>query len=361
MNRDLLRRASRLLDEGIPYAVATIVRCERPTSGKPGNTAIITPDGIMHGWIGGSCTQSEVVRHALEALEAGKSRLLACGAPGDRPDDLVHVPMSCSSGGKVEIHINPVLPPPVLLVAGASPVGHALLRLGAVAGYATVAAAPTDAAMTEASGNTVKDLARAAGQYADRPPGAKLFAVVATMGESDEQALSHLVGTRPDYLGVVASHKRMEQVRSVLSAQGVAGRDLDSVRGPAGLDIGASTPEEIAVSILAEIVEHGARPVEVPAGDADAPAAADTEEETADPPAGPPEAAGWAIDPVCGMTVSVAGSPASVFQGEAVYFCCEGCRNRFEAAPERYRAERRSADAPASMRKGSSAPRAPRA
>ena len=358
MNRDLLRRASQLLDEGIPYAVATIVRCERPTSGKPGNTAIVTPDGIMHGWIGGSCTQSEVVRHALEALEAGKPRLLACGAPGDRPDDLVHVPMSCSSGGKVEIHITPVLPPPVLLVAGASPVGHALLRLGAVAGYATVAAAPADAAMTEAAGSTTEDLARAAARFADRPPGARLFAVVATMGASDEQALSHLVGARPDYLGVVVSRRRMQEVRSVLAAEGVAGCDLDSVRGPAGLDIGASTPEEIAVSILAEIVQQGARPVGVPAGDADAPAATDPGEEAT---AGAPEAAGWAIDPVCGMTVAVAGSPASVFRGEAVHFCCEGCRNRFEAAPERYLAERPSTDAPASTREGSSAPQAPRA
>ena len=361
MNRDLLRRASQLLDEGCPYVVATIVRCERPTSGKPGNTAIVTSDGVMHGWIGGSCTQSEVVRHALEALEAAKPRLLACGALGERPGDLVHVPMSCSSGGKVEIHINPVLPPPVLLVAGASPVGHALLRLGAAAGYATVAAAPADAAMTEASGSTVEDLARAAGQYADRPPGARLFAVVATMGESDEHALAHLVGARPDYLGVVASHKRMEEVRSVLSAQGVPGRELDSVRGPAGLDIGASTPEEIAVSILAEFVERGARSVRVAAGDADPPPAADTGEEAADSPAGHSGAAGWAIDPVCGMTVSVAGSPASVFRDKAVYFCCEGCRSRFEAAPERYHAGRRSADAPASTCEGSSAPRAPQA
>ena len=361
MNRDLLRRASRLLDEGSPYAVAMIVRCERPTSGKPGNTALVTPDGTMHGWIGGSCTRSEVVRHALEALEAGKPRLLACGSTGNPRDDLVYVPMACSSGGKVDIHINPVLPPPVLLVAGASPVGHALLRLGAAAGYATVAAAPADAAMTEASGSSVEDLARAAGRYADRPPGARLFAVVATMGASDEQALSHLVGARPDYLGVVASHKRMEEVRSVLSAQGVAGRDLDAVCGPAGLDIGASTPEEIAVSILAEIVEQGARPIRSPAGDADASPAAGTGEEAAGAPAGPPEAARQAVDPVCGMTVSVSGSPTTVFRGKAVYFCCEGCRSRFEAAPERYHAGRRSADASASTREGPSAPPATQA
>ncbi len=350
-----------MLDEGSPYAVATIVRCERPTSGKPGNTAIITPDGVMHGWIGGNCTQSEVVRHALEALEAGEPRLLACGSSGNRPDDLVHVPMSCTSGGNVEIHINPVLPPPELLVVGASPVGHALLRLGGVVGYATVAGTSADAAMAAAAGSTVDDLARAAERYAGRPPGARLFAVVATMGESDEQALCHLVSARPDYLGVVASQKRMEHVRSVLAAQGVSERDLGSVHGPAGLDIGAATPEEIAVSILAEIVERGARPAPEPAGAGDEapPAAAEAGEHVV---AGPPReaaTAGWATDPVCGMTVPMAGSSSSVFEGEPVYFCCDGCRSRFEATPDLFLEKRSTSDTLQAAREGSSGPAEP--
>lgn len=356
VNRDLLRRAARLLEGGSPYAVATVVRCERPTSGKPGNTAVITPDGVMHGWIGGSCTQSEVIRHALEALEAGEPRLLACGSSAGRPDDLVHVPMSCSSGGNVEIHINPVLPPPVLLVVGASPVGHALLRLGGVVGYATVAGTPTDAAMAEAAGSVVDDLAGVAERYAGRPGGAKLFAVVATMGESDEQALWHLVAARPDYLGVVASHKRMEHVRSVLAAQGVSERDLCSLHGPAGLDIGAGTPEEIAVSILAEIVERGARPAAEAVGDEAPLSSAEAGEEIVPGPAGKAESSGWATDPVCGMTVPVAGSPSSVVEGEPVYFCCDGCRSRFEATPELFPPKRSTPDTPWTARKGSSAP-----
>ena len=348
-----------MLDSGSPYVVATIVRCERPTSGKPGNTAVITPDGVMSGWIGGSCTQSEVIRHALEALEAGEPRLLACGSSGDRPDDLVHVPMSCSSGGNVEIHINPVLPPPVLLVVGASPVGHALLRLGGVVGYTTVAGAPADAAMAEAAASAVDDLARAAERYSCRPPGARLFAVVATMGERDEQALCHLVAARPDYLGVVASRKRMEQVRSVLAAQGVSDLDLGRVHGPAGLDIGAGTPEEIAVSILAEIVERVARRGTESVQDESSAGAADAGEDIVPGPAGEAETGGWVADPVCGMTVPLAGSPSSVFEGEPVYFCCDGCRSRFEATPEHFLAKQRFPDAPPAARERSSSPGEP--
>ena len=302
MNSDLIDLAARLTGERRPYALATVVRSERPSSGRPGNTALITPDGVMHGWIGGSCTRSEVIRHAREALDRGEPMLLAFGSTPGRPDDLVHVPMSCSSGGRVEVHINPVLPAPVLLVAGSSPVALAVVRMGRAMGY-----------------TTVDDLAGAAERYAKRPGGAKLFGVVATMGRSDESALVELVAVRPDYLGVIASPTRMEEVRRVLAGQGLSEEEIARVRGPAGLDIGAESPEEIAVSILAEIVELAARSRD--AGSAE--------------PAAPPSDA-RATDPVCGMTVSIAGAPASVYEGEPVYFCCEGCRDRFDATPEVY-------------------------
>ena len=323
MNRDLVDLAARLTTEGRPYALATVVRSERPTSGKPGNTALITPDGGMHGWIGGSCTRSEVIRHALEALDQGEARLLAFGSTSGRPDDVIQVPMSCSSGGKVEVHINPVLPAPVLLVAGSSPIAVALVRLGRAVGYTTVAAATEDEALADAADEVVNDLAGAARRYAGRSGGAKLYGLVATMGRSDERALVALAAAKPDYLGVIASPTRMEEVRRVLAAEGLGEEEIARVRGPAGLDIGAESPEEIAVSILAEIVELAARPGErgraEPSAEADAP---------------PSDA--QAIDPVCGMTVSVAGAPSSAFEGVAVHFCCEGCRARFEATPEAY-------------------------
>ncbi|MYA33108.1 MAG: XdhC family protein [Gemmatimonadales bacterium] len=264
MNRDLLDLAARLMAERAPYALATVVRSERPTSGKPGNMALISADGAMHGWIGGSCTRSEVIRHALETLDQGEPRLLAFGSSPGRPDDLVPVPMSCGSGGKVEVHVNPVLPAPVLIVAGRSPVALALVRLGGAMGYATVAEASEGAAEGEAlaaaADELVDDLAETAARYAERPRGWRLYGVVATMGRRDERSLAELAAATPDYLGVIASPTRMEEVRRVLAAQGLDAEAVARVRGPAGLDIGAESPEEIAVSILAEIVQLEAQP-----------------------------------------------------------------------------------------------------
>ena len=328
MNRDLLDLAARLTSERRPYALATVVRSERPTSGKPGNMALISADGVMHGWIGGSCTRSEVIRHALETLDQGEPRLLAFGSSPGRPDDLVPIPMSCSSGGKVEVHVNPVLPAPVLIVAGRSPVARALVRLGGAMGYATVAEASEDEALAAAADEVAEDLAETAARYAERPRGWRLYGVVATMGRRDERALAELAAAAPDYLGVIASPTRMEEVRRVLAAQGLDAEQIARVRGPAGLDIGAESPEEIAVSILAEIVQRVAQPRE--------PETVDADDASADEATDEPASATRATDPVCGMSVSISGSPSSVFEGEPVYFCCEGCRTRFDASPEAY-------------------------
>ncbi len=370
MTGAVLRLAARMEGEQRPFALATVVRSERPTSGKAGNTALVAPDGTMHGWIGGSCTRSEVVRHALEALRLGESRLLAFGAADGRPDDLVQVPMSCASGGKVEVHINPVLPAPVLLVVGDSPVALALLRLGGAMGYRTVATASDNEEVVQRADDCVADLAEAVQLFVARPPGTRVFAVVATMGREDERSLAGLVAVRPDYMGVVASPKRMRSVRAVLAGLGLGDEEIGRIRGPAGLDIGAREPVEIALSILAEIVEQFRRPVRVRvddgargaqtraqassesaavghgdaagggqgAGDAtaaesEASAAGGHDRSTGSDGA---PAAAWATDPVCGMTVAVAESPSSIFQGTSFHFCCTGCRSLFEATPEAF-------------------------
>lgn len=347
-----------------PFALATVVRSERPTSGKPGNAALIDPEGTMHGWIGGSCTRSEVIRHALEALRLGEPRLLAFGAGEERPGDLVKVSMSCASGGKVEVHINPVLPAPVLLVAGDSPVALALLRLGSAMGYRTVTTASAGEEPADIADERAEDLAAWVGLIASRPPGTRFFAVVATMGREDERTLASLAAAAPDYLGVVASPRRMRSVRAVLSDLGLGDDAIGRIRGPAGLDLGAEQPEEIAVSILAEIVGTTRRVGGGGAGDRDrAPknvARTDVEDgdgrttgaDASDPApenvaradlaggGGAPgdsdatSAAAWATDPVCGMTVPVAGSPAAVHDGRTLHFCCEGCRGLFESTPE---------------------------
>ena len=330
MKRDLLDLAARLTSERQPYAIATVVRSERPTSGKPGNMALISADGAMHGWIGGSCTRSEVIRHALETLDQGEPRLLAFGSSPGRPDDLVPVPMSCSSGGKVEVHVNPVLPAPVLIVAGSSPVALALVRLGGAMGYTTVAEASGDEALSAVADEVVANLAETAARYAERPRGWRLYGVVATMGRRDERSLAELAAAAPDYLGVIASPTRMAEVRQVLAGRGLDADVIARMRGPAGLDIGAESPEEIAVSILAEIVQLEAQPRVSEGVEPGVASAEDGANEQRDDDE--------ATDPVCGMTVSVSNSPSSIFEGDPVYFCCEGCRTRFDAAPELYAA-----------------------
>ena len=310
MDSHLLRVAARLLEERRSYALATVVHRERPSSASPGNTAVITTDGQLHGWIGGSCTQPEVVRHALAALADRRPRLLGFGAAPDERDDLVPVPMSCGSEGKVEVHINPVFPVPQLVVVGSSPIAEAVARLGGAMGYLV---------------ESPDDLDAAAREWAERSPGARLLAVVATMGQGDEQAVQQIAAARPDYLGVVVSPKRMARVRWVLGEAGLGEDEVAGVHGPAGLDIGAESPEEVAVSILAEIVAVGAGKGRVEA---------EAVEDEAAAPAGAPE---HATDPVCGMTVPTDGSrPSSTWKGETVHFCCPGCRARFDENPAAY-------------------------
>ncbi len=326
MDRHLLEVAARLLDQRRPYAVATVVRRERPSSATPGNTALITGDGTVHGFIGGSCTQPEVVRHALAALGDRSPRLLSFGGSPDGRDDMVMVPMSCGSEGRVEVHVNPVFPAPQLVVAGDSPIARAVARLGEAMGYEVA-----DGLEGAGAGRANVD-----STGAERAPGTRLYAVVATMGQGDEEAVEQFIAARPDYLGVVVSPKRMLQVREYLAGRGICGSRIAEVHGPAGLDIGADRPEEVAVSILAEIVALGAAEAR---GVAEAGAVAEgrASEEAAEADAAPAGGPASATDPVCGMTVAADGSrPSFTYQDNTYHFCCPGCRARFEADPAAY-------------------------
>ena len=341
MDSNLLRLAARLLDEETPYALATVVRRERPSSAASGNTAVITADGTVHGWIGGSCTLPEVTRHAIASLAERQPRLLAFGGTLEPRGDVISIPMSCGSEGKVEVHINPVYPAPRLVVAGESPIADAVARLGEAMGYRVMVVdgagepAATDAGRATAVERVGTLDGKLAARCASRPRGAALYAVVATMGRGDEDAVEQLLAARADYVGVVVSPKRMRQVREHLAARGVCGSRIGKVRGPAGLDIGAVRPEEVAISILAEIVALARAEPDATASDATEPrAGAAAAGDNAVTPAGAPVTA---TDPVCGMTVPADGSrPSSTYQGTTVHFCCPGCRARFEADPAAY-------------------------
>jgi len=328
MHAALLGLAADLARREEPFVLAVVVRRRPASSSQAGDMALVTADGAFHGWLGGSCTQPTVVREAQRALADGRPRLLAltpdpAAELAARPGVAVF-PMTCHSGGTVEIYLEPILPTPRLAVFGVSPTARALVRLAKAMGYAVTAAdADAEAALFPEADEVLTDLAEIA--PGARPP----YAVVATMGERDEEAIRAALALAPAYLGVVASARRFAQLRQTLSAQGVSAEDLATIRSPAGLAIGAQSPEEIALSVLAEIVERRR------AAEAAAP------QEAASPPAG---ADTEAIDPVCGMTVEIATARHTAeHAGRTIYFCGGGCRARFLAEPERFAAQKGAA------------------
>jgi xanthine dehydrogenase accessory factor len=352
MHAELLRLAAELAGREEPFVLAVVVRRRPASSAQAGDMAVITAAGEFHGWLGGSCTQPVVVREARRALADGRPRLLALAPDpeAERRPGVAVFPMTCHSGGTVEIYLDPILPAARLLVLGVSPTARALVKLGKAMGYTVFAVDPAaepalfpeaDRVLADAA---APELAAALGA-APRGGGggAGCFAVVATMGDGDEEAIRVALYLRPAYLGVVASARRFAEVRDRLLARGVAAAALAAIRSPAGVAIGAQTPEEIAVSVLAEIVARRQAPA------ATAAAAAAGEAVPAAPPAigraagdEPPQE----IDPVCGMTVEVAGARHSAeVGGRTWYFCGGGCRERFLASPERFAAAGQSGTA----------------
>ena len=325
MRKELLQLAADLAERGEPFVLAVVVRREPASSAQPGNMAVVTGDGVVHGWLGGSCIQPTVEREARLALAEGRPRLVSLSpdvATQERPGVVVH-PMTCHSGGTVDIYLEPVRPAPRLLVFGLAPTAQALCAVGKAMGWAVDAIDPGAERAAFPSADRV--LAELPAEDPATSPGARpadVYAVVSTMGQRDEEALLAATALEPAYLGVVASRRRFAEIREVLAARGVRPSALERIRNPAGLDLGAKLPEEIALSVLAEIVQLR-RAAEA------RPAAA--------PPAQPAEET--ALDPICGMTVVVAGARHTAeHAGRTWYFCNARCRERFLATPERWTA-----------------------
>lgn len=322
MRDHLLTRAAELLAKGEAFAMATVVRCQPPSSGKPGDKAIILADGKLSGWIGGGCAQPVVIREALRALSEGKPRLVRIRPSSTGEEEgIVDYTMTCHSGGELDIYIEPVMPNVHLVILGRSPAARTLARLGRDVGYEVSVAVPAED--TEGFADAEINIIHA--RDFDLSPiriTPQTYVVVSTQGEGDEEALEQaaLAVTRgAPYLSFVASKIKAGKVLDYLRQKGIAEETIRLVRAPAGLDLGAASPEEIAVSILAEIVQvrraqAKAAPRTDAAGDV---APANTE----------------ARDPICGMPVDTRSAVhKSEHQGKQFYFCCAGCKQKFEAS-----------------------------
>ena len=333
----LFARAAELSAAGRSYAVASVVAVRRPTSARPGAHGIVHPDGSIEGWVGGSCAQPVVVREALRSLVDGQPRLVRISKepPSDsrRGDGIVEVIMTCHSGGTLEVYVEPQLPAPVLWVAGITPIAGALATLGAAAGFTTTLVDPiADAgAFPGATVAATTNLRRL-------EPDATPYVVVATQGVWDEEAVeSALRRDHVAYVGLVASPTRAAVVREYLAQVELPAERIAALRAPAGLDVGAETPEEIALSILTELVQVRRGRADFVAAPGPATLAGDASvAERAVAPAH--SSAGIVLlDPVCGMTVTEADVRHLAEHDGTVYaFCSVGCRVRFIREPTAY-------------------------
>jgi xanthine dehydrogenase accessory factor len=270
-----------------------VVLAERPTSAKPGDEAVILADGSIEGFVGGTCAEATVRSQALVLLDSGESLLVRI-TPEPEPEVagklVVHNP--CLSGGTLEVFLEPVVPAPLVLVAGTSPIARAVVALGERLGYEVRAAGPGDSLDGVAA------------------------VVVASHGRDEEETLLAALAADVPYVGLVASRRRGEAVVGSLDA---CGSKKARIHTPAGLDIGAGTPEEVALSILAEIV--ASRPH--PGGRSVTPS-----------PPGPTE---QATDPVCGMSVATVEASLHLdHDGTRYWFCGSGCLRAFAADPAAY-------------------------
>ena len=335
---DLYGRVAQLEAGARPFALATVVAVRRPTSARPGAHGLIHPDGSIEGWVGGSCAQPVVVREALRSLADGQPRLLRLSreAPADsrRGDGVIEYVMTCHSGGTLEIYVEPHLPASQLWVVGLTPIASALATLGAASGFRVTVIDP----LARAEHFPGADRVVASEDLGSLDPDSVPYVVVASQGQWDEEALAAVLQREARYVGLVASPVRAHAVRGWLREEGgVAQERLAALRAPAGLDLGAETPEEIAVSILAELVQvrRGRAPFVAAPGPAAMVGSAhresggrDEEGESADL---------VLLDPVCGMTVERDRVRHIAEQAGIVYaFCSVGCRSRFMRDPAAY-------------------------
>jgi xanthine dehydrogenase accessory factor len=313
---EFLKKADELVMIGESFATATVVRYEAPISGKPGDKAIIFADGEVWGWIGGGCAMPVVVKEALKALSDGRPRLVRISPASSEEEGIVAYNLTCHSGGTLDVYIEPVLPKPHILILGRSPVGQTLARLAMTINYTVSVAAP------EASQDNYPevDSVRADFNLSDLKVGPHTFIVVSTQGECDEDALENALKTDATYVAFIASKVKAAKVLEYLGQRGIGAERLSQVKAPAGINIGAGSPEEIAVSILAEIVQlNRAKAIkrETPAS------RAPEQQETK--------------DPICGMAVDISRAKyKSEYEGKSFYFCCAGCKQKFDKQSDFY-------------------------
>ena len=323
----LLKQAQRMEQQQMPFALVTVVRCQSPASAKPGAKALVTAEGIVTGWIGGGCAQPIVVKATKDALTSGRSALIRIS-----PDqESVTIPgvkqykMVCHSGGTMDIFIDPFVPAKHILVIGIAPTAVKFAELARSLNFSITAAFPNTSEELFPHATVIPSL-----DHAELQAVAPAIALVATQGNRDEAGLEAAIASNAPYIALVASERKAQKLRAYLLDRGHSAERVASIVAPVGVEIGATTPEEIALSALAGIVKEShmgsisaPSPDPAPSAKLEGEAAHDNSTE--------------AIDLVCGMSVDIASAEHSSYHNDTdYYFCNAHCKNAFDADPHSY-------------------------
>ncbi|WP_338602691.1 XdhC family protein [Sulfolobus tengchongensis] len=278
-SQQFLDRVKKLIENEEEFAIVEVVKTEGPSALKAGNKLIVKSDGSFEGWIGGFCTKEDIIKHSLEAIRNGASKFLY---------------LNTCHGGSVYLYIEPIAPRKKLILVGDNPIIYYVEKFGEILGFNMLKINDSN----EIEKNKITR---------------NTFAIIATMGERDHEFVEALLNTEIRYIGVIAGKRRGEDLLSYLRNKGYNSNVLSKVKVPAGININAVSPEEIALSVLAEVIKiskEGSLEVKE-----------DIEE---------------VIDPVCGMSVSKSVPYHSTYEGKTYYFCSKYCKDKFDVNPQMY-------------------------
>ena len=319
-----LEHTQKRIKNNEPFVIAIVVRKDAPSSGKVGDKAIITKFGEIIGWVGGGCVKGILIKESLEALKSGKGRLVKIGKSIklSKQEGVMEYKMTCQSEGTIEVFIEPVLPKPHIVVIGESENAKALTKLASAVGFkvtgvaqgATLTTFPkVDELITQINLTQVKTTPAT-------------FIIIATQGEGDEKALLESLKKERAFIGFIASKKKMISVSEYLKSYSISKSEIASIRAPIGKDIKAKSPDEVAISILAELIEYKNTHNNTLAFE---------KFETSIDKNNPKPV--YYTNPVCGVPVDM-NNPKHIveYKGEKVYFCCDGCKVKFDAEPSKY-------------------------
>jgi len=253
-NEDIIDCMARMKGDNQPFALATVVNSQDATSAKAGAKALVRADGSVEGWVGGGCSSAAVREAAAQALIDGKPRMIRISPDAADPlrENVAEVKSVCPSGGTLEVFVEPVLPRPAIVILGASPVARTLCGLAIRIGYVVTAVVTSEDQELMQEANSVLE----GFELAQVSRLTSSYLVVATQGKRDMRALESAVNSDAQYIAFVSSKNKAAKLKADLKAKGHASDRVDAIRSPAGLNIGGVTPEEIALSVLADIVKE---------------------------------------------------------------------------------------------------------